>query len=301
MDEEKNIAEKLKDAFRANLGYIAVVLVSVAYVATSFLTVATTGKSVFQIISDGVLAFVVGVLMNRMFETQGIINGDADPRVITAVDKHADMVEVVAPRLDELDEWCDVKNAEALARARRIYLSSYGMRYQDYFAEDGTPLPFVPCECKTRKEKRKEFVRKKRFEHALNMKITRLSAGLLISDTGDPNDPYFLGRSKTEYETQSAKQDVWTKAILAAIFGYYGLTLLQSFSWANLLWTVLQLAIFLLMGALKMEQSNIYVVDEYRSRLNKKTSILKMFVGADKKEEAKEDAEDGQNLKPENV
>lgn len=288
MDEEKNIAEKLKDAFRANLGYIAVVLVSVAYVATSFLTVATTGKSTWQIISDGVLAFVVGVLMNRMFETQGIINGDADHRVINAVDKHADMVEIVAPLLDELDEWCDVKNAQALARSRRIYLSRYGMRYQDYFSEDGTPLPFVPVASATRKEKRKEFVRKKRFEHAQNIKITRLSAGLLISDTGDPNDPYFLGRSKAEYETQSAKQDVWTKAILAFIFGYYGLTLLQNFSWAGLLWTVLQLAIFLLMGALKMEQSNIYVVDEYRSRITKKTSILKMFVASRKESEESE-------------
>jgi hypothetical protein len=78
---------------------------------------------------------------------------------------------------------------------------------------------------------------------------------------------------------------VWTKAILAFIFGYYGLTLLQNFSWAGLLWTVLQLAIFLLMGALKMEQSNIYVVDEYRSRITKKTSILKMFVASRKEYE----------------
>ena len=288
MDEEKNIAEKLKDAFSANLGYIAVVLVSVAYVSTSFLTVATTGKSAWEIIYDGVLAFVVGVLMNRMFEKQGIINGDADHRVITTVEKHEDMVETVAPLLDELGEWCDEKNAQALARARRIYLSRYGMRYKDYFAEDGTPLPFVPAVCDNRKDKRKEIIRKKRFEHAQNIKITQLSAGLLISDTGDPNDPYFLGRSKVEYETQSAKQDVRIKATLGFIFGYYGLALLADFSWAKLLWTVLQLAIFLLMGALKMEQSNIYVVDEYRSRITKKTSILKMFVASRKESEESE-------------
>lgn len=289
MDEEKNIAERIKDAFSKNLGYIAVVLVSVAYVATSFLTVANTGKSPWQIIYDGVLAFVVGVLMNRMFETQGMINGDADHRVITAVDKHADMVEVVSPLLDELDEWCDEKNAQALARSRRIYLSRYGMRYHDYFSEDGTPLPFVPVAYNKLKDKFKEFDRKRRFKHALKIKITRLTSSLLISDTGNPNDPYYLGRSKKEYETQSAKQDVRVKAIFAFIFGYYGIQLLANFSWANLLWTALQLAFFLLMGALKMEQATIYVVDEYRSRITKKTSILTMFVASRK--EGEEDGE----------
>lgn len=275
--EEKNIAERIKDAFRSNLGYIAVLLVSVAYVATSFMTIATTGKSPWQILSDGVLSFIVGVLMNRMFETQGVINGDADPRVIATVGKHASMVETIAPYLDELDEWCAVKNAEALARARRTFLSSYGMRYKDYFSEDGTPLPYVPEACRTRKERKAEFWRRKKFEHAINIKITHLSAGLLISDTGDPNDPYFLGRSKAEYTTQSARKDVWSKIILSVLFGVYSLSLLADFSIANLLWTILQLAVFLLMGSLKMEQSYIYVTDEYRNRVDKKTNILQMF------------------------
>ena len=297
MEEKKNIAEQIKDVFRANFGYISVVFISLAYLSTSFLTIVSTGKSVFQIIYDGLMTFIIGMLMNRVFEAQGIINGDADPRVISAVNKHADMVEVVASRFDELDLWCDGKNAEALARARRIYLSSYGMRYYDYFASDGTPLPFVPTDCGWNRlgaNARKERKRRRIYDHAVNMKITELSAGLLFSDTGNPNDPYYLGRSRPDYSAQSVRMDVRSKALLAIIFGYYGLSLLHSFSWANLLWIVFQLAIFLLMGALKMEQSNIYVVDEYRSRINKKTSILKMFVGAEK--EVKEDEEDGKDI-----
>ena len=282
--EEKNIAERIKDAFRSNFGYLAVILVSVSYVATSFMTLATTGKSVFQIISDGVLSFVVGVLINRMFETQGVINGDADPRVIRSVEKHAGTVEEIAPYLDELDEWCARKNADALARGRRTYLSRYGLRYKDYFTEDGTPLTYVPAETKNRKERRAEWWRLKHFEHAVNIKITRLSAGILISDTGNPNDPYFLGRSKQEYRSQSARRDVWSKLILAALFGYYSLSLLTDFSVANLLWTILQLAVFLLMGALKMEQSYMYVTDEYRDRVDKKTNILRMFQAENRKE-----------------
>ena len=275
--EEKNIAERIKDAFRSNFGYIAVVLVSCAYIATSFLTIEATGKSIARILADGVLAFVVGVLINRMFEAQGVINGDADNRVINAAVRHAEMVETVAPFLDELDAWCEIKNAEALARARRTYLSRHGMRYKDYFSADGLPLEFVARDCTRYKERFAEIKRKRRFEHALNMKLTRLSAGLLISDTGDANDPYFLGRSKAEYGSESARHDVRSKLVLAGLFGYFGVSLLQSFSVANLIWTLLQLTVFLLMGAIKMEQSYMYVTDEYRSRVNKKTDILQMF------------------------
>ena len=275
--EEKNIAEKIKDAVRSNFGYIAVVLVSCAYIATSFLTVEATGKSVAKILADGLLAFIVGVLINRMFEAQGVINGDADRRVMNATERHAEMVETVAPYLDELDAWCEIKNAEALARARRTYLSRHGIRYKDYFNEEGLPLPYEARECTTYKERVLEAKRKRRFEHALNMRLTRLSAGLLISDTGDANDPYFLGRSKAEYGAESARHDVRSKLVLAGLFGYFGVSLMSSFSVANLIWTVLQLTVFLLMGAIKMEQSYMYVTDEYRSRVNKKTDILQMF------------------------
>lgn len=289
--EEKNIAEKIKDAFRSNFGYIAVVLVSCAYVATSFLTIEATGKSVPRIIADGVLAFIVGLLMNRMFESQGVINGDADPRVIRANERHAEMVETVASRLDELDAWCEIKNAEALARARRTYLSRHGMRYKDYFNEEGMPLPFVPSEGSKWKERRADYLRRMHFEHAQNIKLTRLSAGLLISDTGDANDPYFLGRSKAEYGSESARHDVWSKLILAVLFGYYGVQLIAGFSVANLIWTILQLTVFLLMGAIKMEQSYMYVTDEYRSRVNKKTDILQMFKASTRKETEKNECE----------
>lgn len=282
--EEKNIAERINDAFRSNFGYIAVILVSLAYVSMAFLTIGYTGKSVLQIIAEGVITFLFGIVINRSFEMQGMIRGDSDQRVIKAVADHAGMVESIAHKLDELDEWCAKKNAEALARARRTYLSRNGMRYKDYFTDEGLPLPFVPVEYKRRKERRAEWWRQKHFEHAVNIKITRLSAGLLISDTGDPADPYFLGRSKKEYEAQSMKKDVWSKIVLAVFFGYYGVSLVQEFSPANLIWTIFQLALFIFIGSVRMEQCLMFVTDEYRDRVTKKTNILRMFQADNRKE-----------------
>lgn len=283
--EEKNIAEKIKDAFRSNFGYIAVVVMSLAFVASSFLSIESTGKEIPRIIADGIITFVVGILVNRMFEMQGVINGDADLRVVDAVKKHSEMVEIVAPHLDLLDEWCAVKNAEALARARRTYLSRHGLRYAEHFDADGIRIPARREGGRGLRARMQRFWVGRRVRHAERLRLTRLSAGLLISDTGDLNDPYFLGRSKQEYGLQSAKHDVWSKVILAVFFGYYGVSLVQDFSPANLIWTIFQLALFLLLGALKMEQSQMFVTDEYRERVNKKTDILQMFHACLRKEE----------------
>ena len=284
-DMSREWSERLRDAIRNYLGYGAVVLVVLAYIASAFLTLEATGKSVGQILTDGAIVFLLGLTINRMLDLQGIHNGERDLRVRETEDRHAELVESVAPRLDALDAFCEVKNAEALARARRTYLSHRGLRYHDYFDAQG----FCVCRCRPHESTLRARFRAARekatVRRAERIKLTRLSAGLLISDSGNPADPYFLGRSKREYERQSGRGDVLSKLLTALVFGYYGVSLLHGFSLAELIWTLLQVGLFLLMGAIKMEKSYLYVVDEYRGRIKKKSDVLRAFLCASAREE----------------
>jgi len=286
-DMSREWNERLRDAIRNYLGYGAVVLVVLAYIASAFLTLEATGKSIGQILTDGTIVFLLGLTINRMLDLQGIHNGERDARVREAEDKHATLVEEVAPQLDALDAFCEEKNAEALARARRTYLSHRGLRYHDYFDESGI------CICRQRahgeglRARWRAAGERATVRRAERIRLTRLSAGLLISDAGNPADPYFLGRSKREYERQSGRGDILSKLLTALVFGYYGVALLRGFSLAELIWTLLQVGLFLLMGAIKMERSYLYVVDEYRGRIKKKSDVLRAFLGTreTKKEE----------------
>ncbi|MBE6588818.1 MAG: hypothetical protein E7643_01445 [Ruminococcaceae bacterium] len=285
------LSEKIKEVLRNYIGYLSVGLVCLSYIATSFVTIGETGKGIGEILADGVVAFLLGIMINRMFDAQGLRNGDRDARVCIASERHARIAERVAPCLDELDEWCEIKNREALARARRQYLSRHGMRYTDYFMEDGTPYAYLPRRGGGLRARREELLRHIRFRRAAAIRLTRLSAGLLISDTGNPDDPYYLGRSKTEYTRESSRRDFLTKLFTAILFGYYGVSLLGSFSPADLIWTLFQVGIFLLMGGVKMEQSYLYVTDEYRARMTKKADILRMFENSRRKGENVNDSE----------
>lgn len=291
--------EKIKDFFKQNIGYFIVALVSVVYIATAFITIDETGKTVEQIIADSAVVFFLGYFINRVFDLQGMMNGDRDERVQKAICVHGETVVKISPYIDKLDDWCNIKNKENLKLQRTKILASEGMRYDDYFNEDGSAKDFVPDQEKLKNKllRKGEKARIRCFKKALHLKLTPLSAGGLTSEGGKHQDPYNFGRTKQQYETRASIKDILMKVAIAAIFGYYTVKQIQDFDYANLIWNGLQVAIFVIMGCIKMYNSFIFVTDEFRGRVVKKTNNLEMFynyIQTLPKEEAKETIIEGE-------
>jgi hypothetical protein len=270
---------KVKDFFRQNIGYFVVAAVCAVYVATALITIDKTGKTVEQIIADSAIVFCLGVFINRVFDLQGMMNGDRDEKVQATMAVHGETVVKISPYIDKLDDWCKLKNEENLKIQRTRILATEGLRYDDYFNADGSAKNIEPDEAKLKnKQLRKmELERLRCFRKALHLKLTPLSAGELTSEGSKKQDPYNFGRTKVQYEKQTGVTDVISKIGIAVIFGYYGVVLAQNFSYANLIWNGLQVCIFLLTGAIKMYNSYIFITDEYRGRVVKKTNSLEMF------------------------
>ncbi|MCX4363437.1 MAG: hypothetical protein OSJ74_08665 [Clostridia bacterium] len=291
--------EKIRDFFKQNIGYFIVALVSIVYIATAFITVDETGKTIGEIIADTAVVFFLGLFINRVFDLQGMMNGDRDERVQMAIVTHGETVVKISPYIDRLDEWCKLKNEENLKVQRTRVLASEGMRYEDYFDEDGSAKDFKPDEEKLKNKtlRNTEKARIRCFKKALHLKLTPITAGALTSEGGKKQDPYNFGRTKGQYETQTSVRDIITKICIAGIFGYYGVRLIQDFNYATLIWNGLQVAIFLIMGCIKMYNSFMFVTGEYRTRIVNKTNNLEMFhnyIQSLPKEEVKTEVEDEQ-------
>lgn len=274
------MSEKAKNFFQRFTGYFAIGIVSLIYIATAFLRLDKTGKTVAEIIVDGTLVFLLGFFINRLFDLQGIMDGERDDNFKASMSYHGEAVERISPYIDRLDGWCDEKNKENLRTQRTRILATEGLKYSDYFEEDGTAKEFIPDEKKLNNRflRKMEMKRIKCFYKALHVKLTPLSACELTSEGSDMNDPYFFGRSKREYEKQSSTSDVISKVAVALIFGYYGVSLIQDFSYAQLIWNALQVGIFILMGITKMYNSFIFITGEFRGRMVKKVTVLDMFL-----------------------
>lgn len=293
--------EKIKDFFKKNAGYLVVALISLVYVATSIVTLGKTGKTIEDILADSTIVLFMGFSINRVFDLQGLMMGESDERVQATMLLHSEAIGRIAPYMDKLDAWCEEKNAEALRVQRTKILACAGLKYENCFDEYGGAKDFQ-IDINKLKDKflRNTELRKLKFyKKAVKLKLTPMTAGDLSSEGGKKQDPYYFGRTKRQYEKSTAVSDIITKLIIAAVFGYYGAQLIQDFSWADLIWKVLQIGVFIITGVIKMYKSYLFIVDEYRGRVIKKIDNLQKFENAMNQEKEKEHGNDGNNGKEE--
>lgn len=271
--------DKVKDFLKQNMGYFIVAFVCIIYMLTSYLTIDKTGKTPSQIIADGAVAFFLGFFINIMLGLQGMMIGDRDDRVRMTAAEHEKVVLRISPYIDKLDGWCDLENNKNYKIQRTKILARVGLKYEDCFDADGVAIEWKPDEEKLKNKflRIDELKKLKAYKTALNLKLTELSAGELTSEGGKQDDPYYFGRTKPQYETQSGLKDLISKLGTALIFGYYGVRLVEGFSYANLIWMGLQVATFLITGLIKLYKDYNYVTGEYRGRILKKTDNLLKF------------------------
>lgn len=284
---------KIRDFFHRNVGFAAVILTCAAYLATSFIHIDKTGKSIWEILIDGAIVFILSFFINRIFDLQGIMNGERSEIYQNTMRLHGESVMKVSSVLDRLDEWCAKKNAENFRIQRTKILAGEGLRYSDFFDDDGSLREgaFIDLDTVQSRNMKRLYRRRNRcINKALHVNLTPLSAGELTSEGAKGDDPYNFGRTKLEYERQMSTYDALSKIAIAIVFGYYGVSMLESFSYADLVWHGFQVALFTVVGAVSMYNSYFFITSEHRGRIVKKVNCLEMFFGQMKKdkEEIKE-------------
>lgn len=271
--------EKIKDFFRQNIGYFVVGFTSIVYIATAFITIDETGKTISQIIADGTIAFLLGLFINRVFDLQGIMNGEREEKVVATKNLHGEMVMRISPYIEKLDDWCEIENKKNYRVQRTKILARAGLKYEDCFDENGVAKPFEINKERMQDKclRRQELKRLALYNKAVNLKLTALSAGELTSEGGKQQDPFYFGRTKAQYEASRSIMDIISKIGIAVIIGYYGVGLIENFSYATLIWNTLQVGLFLVMGVIKMYQAYAFITDEFRGRIIKKIDNLQKF------------------------
>lgn len=261
-------------------GYAIVLLVLGVYVFWGMLEVVDKEKTIREIILAGGLAWILGFSIARVLERQGIIHGNNNKSVIHANNVHADTVEKVYPFIDECDEWCNMKNKNALFIKREKILRKNGLKYDKYFDKEGDFIEgsIVFPEPKNKQDKKAQKRKKAAIQEAIDATITPLTPSTLTTSyTGDEYDPFNFGKGIDSYIRKSSFKDAASKVATAVIFGYYGLKMMQDFQWGDLLWTGIQAGSFLISGFMKEISALLYVIQNCKINTYRKVDKLKEF------------------------
>lgn len=270
--KKSNFAEM----FYKNAGYVVVVLISFVYVASSLINISRSGKSVYEIVGTGVLSLILGVLINGIFRSMGVQKGDSDERTLATNALHAKSIEEIIPYIDKLDNFCEMENAKALRSVRTRILAHEGLKYSDFFDDEGNAIENAKCIIQNAKWDT-DRAKRKAYKRALKVRIKPLLSSNLTSDGVKANDPFDFGSSKKAYTTKRSASDVIIKLLMAVIFGYFGVTLSSEVNVASLIWNSLQIVLYITGGVIQMYSSYSWVVDDYRSSVIKKIDYLQKF------------------------
>jgi hypothetical protein len=266
--------EKFK-GFVRNYFYTLVAFgVAVAYIFVGFVTIDSTGKTVWQIFADGIVIMILGIIIDMLFGAQGIQSGRQTDAVQQSEKWHEEIIRKVRPYSDRMRDFCERKNAEALATARQQILMEYGYRYPDYFEEDGTLKQFPEIDGEDKKDRKRRY---RAYKKARDFKVTMLTVSLLTSDGNTTKDPNAMGRSVSRFMASQTRKDVSSKIFFSMFWGLYGIKILQDISWENLIGTTLQVAMLLGIGTMKFITSKMYITGEYRDRIETKNRLLEEF------------------------
>ena len=254
------------------LGYIGVGVVALLYIGTAMFVPTASGKSIGTILADGALGFALGVAINFNLNLQGILKGKNAPQMLSTREAHGAAAERIAPHIHRLDGWCTRQNDEALKRERSRLLIAAGMRYEDCFDENGVPRQVI-----LKGDKRLVRMRKRAFRAAVRVKITPLSAASLTSDGEHRGDPFNFGETPEQYQRRTNISDAFSKVVMSVVFGYFGVSMISDFDFAELAWRALYVAILFGFGIAKLLQSYLFMIDVYRGGIVKKINHLQAF------------------------
>ena len=269
------------EMFYKNAGYFVVVLISIVYVASALINISKSGRTVYEIIATGVLSLIVGIMINGVFRSMGVRRGDEDERTVATNALHAKTVCEISPYIDKLDDFCETENKRALREIRTRILIREGMKYTDYFDDEGhalyTDYKMLNVKQEDKEKRKSERARLQAYKKALRVKIKPLLSSNLTSDGVKANNPFDFGKSKREYAARKSAGDALVKLLMAIIFGYFGVSLASEINVASIIWNGLQIVLYIAGGVIQMYNSYMWVVDDYRGSIIKKIDYLQKF------------------------
>lgn len=268
-----------------NAGYLAVLLISIAYIVSSLVTISKTGKSAIEIIGTSVLSFIVGTLITSSFRSIGVSKGEISEVMISTNNLHGKTVDEITPYIDRLDAYCEMENREVLKRIRTKILAKAGLKYDDCFDSCGIALEITidykscqPSAVSSQREVKKKIKQKKRaYNRAVHLKLKPLLASNLTSDGVSAENPFDFGSTKKTYTTQKNITGTFSRVLTAIIVGYFSVSLATSIDYATLIWNALQIVMYIVGGVIQMYASYNWIVDDYRQSIIKKIDYLQKF------------------------
>lgn len=270
---------------------IVIALMLIVYVLKTLVTIEVTSADVLGIIGDGLLMLVFLMSIKSLMLRKGIFTGEKTEGYIKTKARYEEQLLKIMPKSQYLAEYTSMFNAREQKEKLTRILAQYGMSYEQYIKGIDNPTKAQEAAIKAANKAK-----------CLRITVTDLT-GSGVTDERKPG----LGKTKNEFLKTKSVTDISITLLSMVIFSVFTFKLAGNFSWANLIWTVMQCVVFLIKGTMSFMSAYVFVTDEYTNRLIRQTNMLIDFDNTDinvfesKREADRLEAEEKERLQRESA
>lgn len=256
--------EKVSTFIRNNMHYLIIGLISFIYILYSLVTIDKSGKSVIQIVSEGLIALAMGVSITSILSFKGLSAGMQSKQYLKSQNDYDKQINIANDKIDRLEEWCENKTKRIIKRKQTMILTRACLSYESF-----TNRKYLDMELT---KEQKKAIRK-----SYNVKVYGLTADELVSDCTEneaTDKPY---ETLNSYKARRFKRTLLTKIIFALIFGYYTVKMITDPNLANVIWHAFQIALWIALGFMEYMNSCSFITGTYSNQLKRKKRYLEEF------------------------
>lgn len=272
-DEEtkESFGVKTVNFLRNNAITILIILSCVIYVFKGFIEVSSTSKTLTEIIFDSLITYIMGISLSTLLGEKGIQDGLRSEKYSNSIREYSKVIDLITPNIDRLDNYCDYKNEQRLKRRQTLYLRKHGLTYDKW----------NNCEYSVDKLTDNQ---KNALDEIGKIDVFRLTFEYLTSDSIDLDESDKKIPTINSYKGKTAFKNALVKIIIALTFGFFAIDFILEQSLANVIYSVIQICVWLMAGAMTYLNSYSFITETYRQNvIIKKTNYLYDFNELNKK------------------
>lgn len=232
------------------------------FVFKDIMTIQESGKTISAIIADSLIAWFMGTATSTVMRRKGQAAAMASDSYLKMKKAYNSEIETTDSHIDLLDPFCDEKNEQRLAKVQKAILRTERIKYEDFLNKTMEEV------CGNDKARRKCW---NKTQHA---KIQLITPENLLSETDAKYDKGKKEETLNEHNKKKFFGDASSKILFAIIFGYFTVSVVFG---ASILWSCIQVAIWLLWGIMSYLQEYFYIRQEYQNKIYRKINYLKEF------------------------
>lgn len=265
LDEIKSGATRYIKSIAMDL---VVVLVAIAYILYQMVTLKTNALNPLVLIAEAFVGIVCGVVIKQALGENGFSKGYNSDFWKSEEEKYNQACNTANSYMERVDNFYLFEEIDRKRNYRRSHLQGARLKYDQWFDYDGN---FIGT-----KEMIKEldFFQKYTLKKCVKVKIYVLNLFSEYETTTDQD-------TKKEMTDKKQRARNITKNTLSAtgiaMVGVYFVPLFNNWSWASLISSTMQVALWILFGIIQMYTNYNFVVQDKVAILRRKKELIKRF------------------------